>query len=72
MKSKCRAAIWWPGLDSDLERFGRYCTPCVVSRESIRRNRVFFNLYGFQLVLGECYPWTSPVSLSLHRLIIVS
>jgi len=36
MKYKCRDAIWWPGLDSDLERFVRDCTPCVVSGKSTR------------------------------------
>ena len=36
MKSKCRAAIWWPGLDSELERFVRDCTACVVSGKSTK------------------------------------
>jgi len=36
MKSKCRTAIWWPGLDSQLEHFVRDCTACVVSGKSTK------------------------------------
>ena len=36
MKSKCRTAIWWPGLDSELEHFVRDCTACVVSGKSTK------------------------------------
>jgi hypothetical protein len=36
MKAKCREAIWWPGIDADVERFVRDCQPCVVSGKSAR------------------------------------
>ena len=36
MKAKCREAIWWPGVDADVERFVRDCQPCVVSGKSVR------------------------------------
>lgn len=36
MKSKCREAIWWPGIDADVERFVRDCQPCIVSGKSLR------------------------------------
>jgi hypothetical protein len=36
MKAKCREAVWWPGIDADVERFVRDCVPCVVSGKSVR------------------------------------
>lgn len=36
MKAKCREAIWWPGIDADVERFVRDCVPCVISGKSVR------------------------------------
>jgi hypothetical protein len=36
MKLRCRDAVWWPGIDIQLERFVRECTPCIVSGKSTR------------------------------------
>ena len=36
MKGKCREAIWWPGIDADIERYVRDCSACVISGKSVR------------------------------------
>ena len=36
MKQRCREAIWWPGIDGDIETFVRDCTACIVSGKSAR------------------------------------
>lgn len=35
MKRRCREAVWWPGVDRDIEEFVRDCTACIVSGKSI-------------------------------------
>jgi len=79
MKSKCRLrfGVWWPGRDSDLERFVRYCTPCMwclVNQQS--RHRVLFKQYGFRRDLGGSSPLDIAgefvVASSCHRFMIVA
>jgi hypothetical protein len=36
MKSKCREAVWWPGVDANIEQFVRECAACVISGKSVR------------------------------------
>jgi hypothetical protein len=36
MKQKCRDAIWWPGIDTCIERYVRDCMPCIVSGKSCK------------------------------------
>ena len=36
MKQRCREAVWWPGIDGDIETFIRDCVACVVSGKSVR------------------------------------
>ncbi len=36
MKRICRDAIWWPGIDRDIEHLVRDCVACVVSGKSVR------------------------------------
>ena len=36
MKAKCREAIWWPGIDADIERHVKDCQACIVSGKSLR------------------------------------
>ena len=36
MKQRCRAAVWWPAIDTDVEAFVRDCTACIVSGKSVR------------------------------------
>ena len=36
MKSGCRNAVWWPGIDRAIEDHVRDCTACIVSGKSIR------------------------------------
>lgn len=36
MKSRCRQAVWWPGIDKAIENFVRECTACIVSGKSVR------------------------------------
>lgn len=36
MKQRCREAVWWPGIDGDVETFVRDCAACIVSGKSAR------------------------------------
>jgi hypothetical protein len=36
MKQRCREAVWWPGIDGDVETFVRDCVACIVSGKSVR------------------------------------
>ena len=36
MKQKCREAVWWPGIDHDIERYVKDCEPCVISGKSTK------------------------------------
>ncbi len=36
MKQRCRATVWWPGMNCDVERHVRHCAPCAVSGKSCR------------------------------------
>ena len=36
MKQRCRATVWWPGLNRDIEYYVRHCVPCSVSGKSLR------------------------------------
>lgn len=35
MKQRCRQAVWWVGIDTDIEHFVRECTACVLSGKSV-------------------------------------
>jgi hypothetical protein len=35
MKRLCRATVWWPGIDADIEKCVKDCEPCIVSGKSI-------------------------------------
>lgn len=37
MKSVARSYIWWPGLDSDIERKAKACMGCLTTRDNPRR-----------------------------------
>lgn len=34
MKALARSHVWWPGIDEDIEKFVRLCSPCQMSRHS--------------------------------------
>ena len=34
MKQRCRGAIWWPGIDRDIEGLVRECEACILSGNS--------------------------------------
>lgn len=36
MKQRCREAVWWPGIDGEIEAFVRDCVACTVSGKSAR------------------------------------
>ncbi len=36
MKEKCRVAVWWPGIDRQIEQFVKDCEACVLSEKSIK------------------------------------
>jgi hypothetical protein len=36
MKQKCRDAIWFPGIDAEIERFVRECEACTVTGKATR------------------------------------
>ena len=68
MKAKCREAIWWPGIDADVERFVRDCVPCVVSGKSVRPSPgALYIRFRCRRDRGGSYRWISPASFSqLH------
>ncbi|XP_053686504.1 uncharacterized protein K02A2.6-like [Sabethes cyaneus] len=33
-KSIARSSVWWPGIDSDIERFSRNCSSCLLESSS--------------------------------------
>ena len=35
MKRICRDAVWWPGINTQIEHFVRDCTACIVSGKSV-------------------------------------
>ena len=39
MKALCRERIWWPGLDTDLEKFVRHCLNCQLQANFPKRTR---------------------------------
>lgn len=36
MKQLCRDAVWWAGIDKDIERYVRDCTACVLSGKAAK------------------------------------
>ena len=36
MKQRCRDAVWYPGIDGEIEDYVHNCTACVVSGKSSR------------------------------------
>jgi transposase InsO family protein len=36
MKQRCRSAVWWPGMNADVESYVRHCVPCAVSGKAVR------------------------------------
>jgi RNase H-like domain found in reverse transcriptase/Integrase zinc binding domain/Integrase core domain len=36
MKQRCRTTVWWPGLNTAVERHVRHCVSCAVSGKSLR------------------------------------
>jgi hypothetical protein len=36
MKQRCRTTVWWPGLNTAIERHVRHCVACAVSGKSLR------------------------------------
>ena len=35
MKQRCRGAIWWPGIDRDIEGLVREREACILSGKSV-------------------------------------
>ena len=53
MKTLARDAVWWPGMDLEIERLVRECEPCVVSGKSVRPYPGPLKPFLFLLVHGK-------------------
>ena len=52
MKQRCRGAIWWPGIDRDIEGLVRECEACILSGKSVHPH-----VAPLQLIPWPSQPW---------------
>jgi hypothetical protein len=69
IKQRCREAVWWPGIDRDIETFVRDCVACIVSGSRHARSPGPCSLCHCHLGHGASSRLILPASFTPRQLI---